>query len=289
MTTTTRQAPHHRNLTCVKDYRCQRPECLARNRDYMNRRYRLMAYGRWQPYTDAEPVRRHVRMLMSYGIGLPRIEKLSGTSSGTMAKLMYAQHTRGRGPSKRVRAHTAARLLAVKPVFDNIAPRSLVDGTGTRRRLQALVAIGWPQMTLARLAGVDKLTVNDQVLERVPTAYGATARAVRDLYDQLWNVDPETRGVTRRWSEHARALAARRRWAPPAAWDDDTIDSPAATPDLGEHVGRYVSIAEDAHWLIDEHGYTRQQVAMRLGVTKRHLERAFAAERRQADTEEAAA
>lgn len=275
MTTAVREAPHHRNLTCVKEYRCRRPECLARDSAYSSRRYRLIAYGRWQPYVDARPVRAHVRMLMSHGIGLQRVRALAGIPNGTMSKLLYGQGTRGLPPSKRVRTHTADKILSVQAALDAVAPSALIDATGTRRRLQALVAIGWPQSELARRIGVDKLTINDQVHAKTPTAYGSTAQAVRDLYDRLWNVDPASRGVKPRWSIEARAIAESNGWAPPAAWDDDYIDSPAAVADLGEHADRYTAIAEDAHWLIATQGYTRAQAANRLGITSRHLERAL--------------
>lgn len=275
MTTAVREAPHHNALTCVKQYNCRRPECLARSADYMRNRYRQIAYGRWQPYIDAAPVRAHVRMLMSHSIGIQRVRALSGVSNGGLCRLMYGDSTRGRTPSKRVRTQTADKILAVTPSLDLVAPGAHVDGTGTRRRLQALVAVGWPQVSLARIAEVDKLTINDQVNEAFSTAYGSTARTVRALYNQLWNVDPTTYGVARRWIEEARALAVAKGWAPPGAWDDDYIDSPAATPDLGEHVDRYTAIAEDARWLMTEHQYTAGQAAHRLGITSDHLYRAL--------------
>lgn len=275
MTTAVREAPHHRNLTCVKEYTCQRPECLARNRDYMRNRSRLLAYGRWQPYVDAEPVRAHVRMLMSHGIGLQRVRLLAQIPNGTMSKLLYGDSTRTMPPSKRVRTRTADSILAIKATLDAVAPSALVDATGTRRRLQALVAVGWPQISLARLSGLDKITINDQVNHTVTTAYGSTARTARDLYDQLWNVAPADHGIAARWIGEARALAATNGWAPPGAWDDDYIDSPAAVPDLGEHVDRYTAIAEDGRWLMTEHGCTAGQAAHRLGITQDHLYRAF--------------
>lgn len=58
--TTDRQPPHHRNLTCVKEYRCKRPECVARNQAYARRRYRQQGYGTWQPLVDATPARQHI-------------------------------------------------------------------------------------------------------------------------------------------------------------------------------------------------------------------------------------
>jgi hypothetical protein len=270
---TARALPPHGSLSRARHHHCKCPPCTKRASEYHQTRRRLIAYGRWQPYVDAEPVRQHVLMLRTYGIGIPRIRQLSGTSGGAMSRLMYGQG--GRGPSQRVRTTTADRITAVPPSLTAARPRALVDGTGTRRRLRALVAVGWPQLELGRRLEMDKKSVNDQVNAVTPTAYAATVLAVRDLYESLWNVDPATQGVGARWIAEAQARAASRGWVPPAAWDDDYIDSPAAVPDLGESVDRYTAIAEDARWLISEQGYTRAQAAHRLGITKSHLERAL--------------
>ncbi|WP_329812774.1 hypothetical protein, partial [Streptomyces sp. GSL17-113] len=56
---------------------------------------------------------------------------------------------RGTGPQRQVRPDLAAAVLAVQPSFDLLAPSTQVDSTGTHRRLQALVAAGWPQHHLA--------------------------------------------------------------------------------------------------------------------------------------------
>ncbi|GGT85507.1 hypothetical protein [Streptomyces coeruleorubidus] len=274
MTTAVREAPHHRNLTCVKEYRCRRPACLRRSADYDRNRNRLVAYGRWQPLVDAEPVRQHIRMLSSYGIGWQRVCRLAGVANGCISKILYGAPHEGRGPTKRVRTTTADKILAVKPSLDHVAPSARVDGTGTRRRLQALVANGWPQMRLGRELGIKHhRLIWDQVRKDVVS--GDTARKVRDLYERLWNVDPATRGVSLRYIAQAKQIAVTNGWAPPAAWDDDYIDSPAAAPDLGEHVDRYTAIAEDARWLMSTQGYTVAQAAHRLGITKDHLYRAF--------------
>lgn len=280
MTELLREAPHHRNLTCVKEYNCRRPECHARWRAYMNNRSRQIAYGRWQPYIDAEPVRQHIYMLRTFNLGTPRVRELAGVSGGAMSKLLYGAN--GRPPSRRVRTLTADRITTVKPSLDLVLPTALVDGTGTRRRLRALVAVGWPQLELGRHLGMDKKSINEQVNAVNPTAYGSTVRNVRALYDELWDVDPATRGVEARWIREAKARAALRRWAPPAAWDDDYIDSPAAMPDLGETVGAYQALSENALWLIEEQGYAREQAAHRLGITSRHLDRALAWAREEA-------
>lgn len=274
MTTAVREAPHHRNLTCVKQYKCRLPECLARTAAYDRNRTRLLAYDRWQPFVDAEPVRAHVRMLMSYGIGWQRVASLANIANGGMSRILYGDYSRNRGPCKKVRTHTADRIYSVRASLDNVADSAKIDGTGTRRRLRALVAQGWPQLQLAHRTGLEFHAVNLQVNED-GDVLGSTARTVRAVYGELWNLDPATAGVGPRYIAQAKRIAAAKGWAPPAAWDDDYIDSPAAQPDLGDNVDRYTAIAEDARWLINEQGYTLSQAAHRLGITQDHMFRAF--------------
>lgn len=290
MTTVIREAPHHRNLTCVKEYRCRRPECLARSAEYDRTRTRLVAYGRWQPFVDAEPVRQHIRMLMSYGIGWQRVCKLAGVSNGGVSRILYGDYSRGRGPCKKVRTHTADRIYTVKADIDNVADSAKVDGTGTRRRLRALVAQGWPQLQLAHRSGLEFHSINEHV-NGTGDVLGSTVRSIRGVYNDLWNADPSAAGIHPRYIAQAKRIAAANSWAPPGAWDDEYIDSPAAQPDLGDNVDRYTAIAEDARWLITEQGYTHSQAAHRLGITKDHMYRAFrerpAAEEDEAVTEQA--
>ncbi|MFG3048103.1 hypothetical protein ACGFZR_24625 [Streptomyces sp. NPDC048241] len=269
----TRTLPPHGTLSRGRHHHCTCQSCRDRTSEYARTRARLMAYGRWAPFVDAEPIRQHVHMLRSYGLGVGRIRTLSGTGS-SITRLLYGMH--GSEPSKQVRTRTADRITVVRPSLDLVAPNALVDGTGTRRRLRALLVVGWPQNEMAARAGLERMTIGEQIRCVTPTTFGSTARAVRALYDELWNQDPAAHGIGDRWIAEAKARAAKRRWAPPAAWDDDYIDSPAAVPDLGEHVDRYAAISEDALWLMAEQDYTREQAAHRLGITQRHLDRALA-------------
>lgn len=221
---------NHTTLTCYKHYGCRRPACIQRNRDYIKRRHRQMGYGAWQPLVDAEPVRAHVRMLMSYGIGWQRIARLADVPQGAVSKLLYGDSKRSLAPSRRVRTATADKLLAVKPALDNAAPRAGVDGAGTRRRLQALIAVGWPGTRLGDRLGETPSNFWDRLRRESGDVSAATARAVRELYEELWDVAPGTVGVHQRYVDQAKAIAARNGWAPPAAWDDDLIDDPQARP-----------------------------------------------------------
>jgi hypothetical protein len=65
-----------------------------------------------------------------------------------------------------------------------------------------------------------------------------TADAITRVYDELSMTVPQDDEAGRspragRIHDRQRRLAARRGWAPPLAWDDDTIDDPAATPATG--------------------------------------------------------
>jgi hypothetical protein len=143
---------------------------------------------------------------------------------------------------------------------------------GARRRLRALVAIGW---TRAQLADRLQLTRGQLagVLDRSPVT-PATEQAARGLYEQLWNCWP-----TGPIAERTRRMARRRGWAVPMAWDDDLIDDPAAgaaerwqRPERTRWTA--AALAHDAAELIAQ-GHTRAQAAARLGVSKNAVDQAF--------------
>ncbi|MFF3847997.1 hypothetical protein [Streptomyces sp. NPDC002328] len=209
--------------------KCRCPKCKRANRSEDNKRSRLQAYGRWQPYVDAEPVRQHVRALEAYGIGWKRVAKLAGVPASVVSKLLYGAAYRGRGPSKGLRPDNAAKLLAVQAVPENLA--TAVDGTGTRRRLQALIAGGWPQAQLARRLGMIPGNFGALLHANAAGVLPGTARSVAALYDELWRADPLEHGVHPQAASRARNQGRTNQWPPVGAWDDDTIDDPAATPD----------------------------------------------------------
>lgn len=212
--------------------KCHCELCRAANRDYERKRTRQQAYGH-HPYVDAQPAREHVRALMSAGVGLKRIAKLSGVPHGSVAKLIYGEAHRNLAPSKRIRPATSKKLLAVQlpsdPTAGQLAAGARVDATGTRRRLQALVAIGYSQSRLAQRLGL--LPTNFPTLLARDGVTARTAREVVALYDELWNTPQYgTDHRSRISANRARRMAAKRGWPPPMAWDDDTIDAPDAEP-----------------------------------------------------------
>lgn len=206
--------------------RCQ--PCREDEARYRANRARAIAYGTWQPYVDAEPVRAHVRTLGEFGIGWMRLARIANVPRGTVSKLLYGDPNRGMGPSKRLLPKNAFALLAIEPTIDNLGQAAPVNGTGTRRRLQALVAGGWPQTRLGDRLGISNFnkTIHGNQPVRV-----STARAAIALYDELWRADPRDHGVRPHVYERTRRQARELHWAPVGAWDDDQIDDPTAFPD----------------------------------------------------------
>src|SRR5690606_32536316 len=131
------------------------------------------------------------------------------------------------------RAETITKILAVPvPTVDELAAGAVVPSLGTRRRLQALATLGWSIDQLVQHTGLRDRQPLDRAIHGDTTSAG-TARAIRDLYEQLWNTPPvpgnrfEQSTVTR-----TRNTATKNGWPPPAAWDDpdNPDEQPTAAP-----------------------------------------------------------
>lgn len=226
---------------------CRCYTCGYARSQYDENRAKAITAGTWQPWVDAEPVRLHVRHLQSCEMGLRTIAARSGVDRKRLQAVLNGRPDRGTPPQKQIRPAHAAAVLAVEPTLENLAPATLISPLGTLRRVHALVAVGFPQRTLARQLGMlptnfGAMLTRDHVLVR-------RALTVRALYEDLWRADPADHGATAAGISRAKRYAADRRWAPPGAWDDDAIDDPAAHPDWTGQCGTARGAA--AH---EEHG-----------------------------------
>jgi transcriptional regulator with XRE-family HTH domain len=249
----------------------------ARNRR-QNRRRAAIADGTWQPpFVDAEPVRNHMASLRDQGVTLKRIAKLSKVPWGTVTGLTYGAN----GYTQQVvRREIAAAILAVRPTWKDVADEAFVPGIGTTRRLQALVAVGFPAPYLATRLGMFDTYMNKILRGERPRITARLARSVAALYDELWNVEPLSLDILPVAKSRAQSRARRHDGSLPAAWDDDLIDDPNARPSAGQDVPRYVAHAENCLEL-ERQGHTREQISQRLGVTRDTLQRALFLYRRQ--------
>ncbi|CAL9370564.1 hypothetical protein [Streptomyces sp. enrichment culture] len=270
MTTASREAPHHRNLTCYTDYRCRRPDCV--NRYNERNRARLQAHkdGTWNRFVDAEPVRQHILALEAESIGPGAIAYTTGLNIQTILDFTRTQRGKGRGKRHRTTHRIADKILAV--TVDNHT-RGRVDATGTRRRLQALVAAGWPLTHIATHANLSTGNVSNLLRRQIILA--ATAKAVADTYTTLSSKQPTRRGVAKCQAKRARNWGERERWNTVRYWRDrmDVIDDPHFQPE-GRKL-RAEILAEEAAWLMTAGRLNREQAAARLGVSLFTVDRAL--------------
>lgn len=103
---------------------------------------------------------------------------------------------------------------------------SSIDGRGTRRRIQGLLALGWSARVIGEHLGCDQTVVSRWAISDRVTR--ATAAKITDVYDRLGNTTPPTETTGQRMSRARTAARARREgYALPIEWDDiDADDAP---------------------------------------------------------------
>jgi hypothetical protein len=220
------------------------------------------AHTRWQAggYTDAGPVRRHLRALLDAGISLRAVHCLSAVEHAALAQLVVGMGETGTWPQGRVPA-AAARAIMEIPVPAPARSSSVVPATGVERRLRALMALGHAPESLALRVGVTLTCLRGLVDGHYPLVHVDIARRAAAVFD--------TQQVTRGDSEAARREASERGWDPPLAWDEHTIDNPAAEPDRSRPVARFDQRYLEFH----EMGLGNDQIAARMNITLESLGR----------------
>ena len=201
---------------------------------YGRRRRRAIKEGTWEVRSvPAGPTLDHIAKLRKAGMGCKQIADATGLNRGTICGYAYEAE---KFKNRKVRAETEALILAIKRVPPKLEPRqskSLVEGIGVRRRLEALTWLGWDKATLAPMLGITPAGV--KMMTRRKLVHVNTLARVTELYNNLW----QTPGP----SDSARYAAQQFNMAPPLAWDDETIDDPAAKPNYaGEESRRKVDI-----------------------------------------------
>lgn len=108
---------------------------------------------------------------------------------------------------------------------------ALVLNVGSRRRVEALACLGWSMTVLAPMLHCTDRSLHRLFEDGVQYVSRARAESIVRLYDELWDKPaPQTTKGERISARRVLLIARTRRYAPPAAWDDDLIDHPAAQP-----------------------------------------------------------
>jgi hypothetical protein len=205
-----------------------RSPCISQtrvaHRNYARRRARQIAYGRWHPWADAAPVRDHVRQLRQAGASYRAIADAAHVSPSTVRNLISGcQRQRSQHLADRIGSAQAQRLLAVGPATCG----DWRNACGSRRRLQALVAIGHLPAHLADLLEMSEPRVKRLLHSQTQRVSAITYVKVCALYRQLWDQAPDHESRYHRSAvEAAHKQAEMAGWPPPMALDDDRIDDP---------------------------------------------------------------
>lgn len=274
-TTTSREAPHHNTLTCYTEYNCRLPDCVRRKNIQEAERKEAQAAGAWNVLVDATPTRKHIEALQAAGVPPYRIATASGVSIQSVLGFIRTYPGSGKGRKQRTTPAMEAKILAVS-VDDTEDYRT--SATATNRRLQALVAIGWPLKTIALHAGLHP-NVPSVILQRATTeadasnVFVSTEKKIEKVYGELRSLRPEKHGVAKSQTTRCRNLGAANRWPTPKYWDKypDAIDDPHFTPEY--KVTQAEILAKETRWLIETAGLTRTEAAERLGKHRSYIDR----------------
>lgn len=165
-------------------------------------------------------VRPHVERLLTM-VSKSGVAFAAGTTSGHLCRLLTGQNTR-------LHKNTADRLLAV--TLDSIPDRQFVNARGARRRVQALMRLGYPMRHVAVRVGYEKTNMRNLVRGDSTTITAATHRKIAAAFDAMCmrvptGVEPKDRAQITR----ARRRGEAEGWAYPLDWDDIDFDDHPVT------------------------------------------------------------
>jgi transcriptional regulator with XRE-family HTH domain len=136
----------------------------------------------------------------------------------------------------------------------------LRDALGASRRLQALVAAGYTQREISAQLGINQSHVSELITGQQRRITNHTAARVARVFNELQLIPGTNQTALRRARKYG--------WAPPLAWDEDAIDNPAATPDIGSDEPLTF---EERYTELRELGYHDLQIVSKLGVKPESL------------------
>lgn len=190
---------------------------MSKAEELARRKRRRFLAERTGPLTvPVGPVREHITDLLEAGGTYSQIGHVTGMIRESVRYIHIMAKTR-------VDRDLAARIMRVNPrTLALVVPSGKVQAAGTRRRVQALLAMGYTFEGLTALA--QEYQPGIEIGHVVFSGYVLTTTrdAVVRLYDRLW--------MTLGPSNLNRARALKHGWALPGQWDGVDMDDLWATP-----------------------------------------------------------
>lgn len=213
--------------------------------------------GTWRRREPAQVAIDHIARLRAAGLSVKAIAEAAGLAPSILAP--YAWPTTHAKARKWILPATLDAIMTVQSPAQ--APDwAHVSNVGTRRRIEGLQVMGWPQSAIADRLGVSRQAVSQ--MKAGPCVTAENARRIAAIYDDL-SMRPGPDKKTRTWALRAGCV-------PPLAWDDDTIDDPHAQPTGAGYVEP--TPVEHVLQLVSQ-GMTQQEIADVRGVTREAVRR----------------
>lgn len=233
---------------------CRCEPCRTANRGYVRHYWRTYVRElEHVPDVPADRARAHILALREGGMGKRLIAAAAGLSEQNIDRISAGRTKRG------IRPETERAILAVKH-------RPFVTpSTGSTRRVRALAAMGYTARMIAEHAGISHAQVAAHMVGSNPSIRTADHDRLVAAFDAL--------AMRPGPSAYARTSARTKGWAPPLAWDDDTIDNPAAEP-AGSYRPAPLGIDVDEVDLLVSHGEHPDNIATRLDRTRESIRQA---------------
>ncbi|MBI0301043.1 hypothetical protein JBE04_43030 [Streptomyces sp. PRKS01-29] len=182
------------------------------------------------------------------------------------------------GERTKIHRSTHARILAVQPPAKGDGGQ-LIDVTGSRRRIQALVYVGHSLRAVAEAAGTGRMRIHAIASGAQPTIQRNLAERIDAAYKRLaYKPVPVNKFTTR-----SRNTAKAKGWHGPLAWDD--IDNPDAQPELEPAAGHVPDQSETARHVAAEiqhlaaFNIPEHEIAQRVGRSQKYVHEQLAGRR----------
>ncbi|MGP3690507.1 hypothetical protein ACTVZO_38415 [Streptomyces sp. IBSNAI002] len=214
------------------------PEQSARERREVKRRRYLVERGTPSRSKDIAAVRRHCRSLYyEGGMTSHAMAAQSGVGRDTIMHLINGYRV-VRGERVTVDCllqSTIDKLWSIRLERPAAKSRSgaQLPPLGTRRRLQALNAMGYDCVWMAGELGLSAGNLSTLMLSHRGRryVYAATAHRIAAFYEKYQHSNPAELGRSAWHISTTRSRARKNGYVPPWCWDDETIDDPAAEPE----------------------------------------------------------
>lgn len=240
--------------------KCGRPNCprSLHRASLCHAHYGQSLKSRPRGFVPTGPVRSHILALINSGMSQDDI-----AAAASVSRISTIHRVLAVPGDHRMRASSASRIMAVQPLASadqKFRASGYVDATGTIRRVQSLMAIGYQLCDIAQRSDISWQAASGILNGKQGSVIASTAQSVDRVFRELQMAPGgDVRAIRR---------AKRNGWHPPFAWDEDTIDNPAADP--------HVSTVDKNSWL-DEYrelkgfGLDLDQIAGRMGIRRDSL------------------